>query len=43
VLAYNLNPERANLEVLNDGGELTAYTFKTEGPGMALKTVNGGV
>ena len=43
VLAYNFNPERANLEVLNDGGELTVYCLKTEGPGTASKTVNGGV
>lgn len=43
VLAYNLNPERANLEVLNDGSDLTIYGLKTEGPGTALKTVNGGV
>ena len=43
VLAYNLNPERADLEVLNDGGDLTVYCLKTEGPGTALKTVNGGV
>lgn len=43
VLAYNFNPERADLEVLNDGGELTAYCLKTEGPGTAVKTVNGGI
>lgn len=43
VLAYNLNPERANLEVLNDGSDLTIYGLKTEGPGAALKTLNGGV
>ena len=43
VLAYNLNPERADVEVLNDGSELVAYGFKVEGPGTAVKTVNGGV
>ena len=43
VLAYNLNPERADVEVLNDASELVAYGFKVEGPGTAVKTVNGGV
>ncbi len=43
VLAYNLNPERANIEVLNDGSDLTVYGLKTEGPGAALKTLNGGI
>ena len=42
VLAYNFNPERADLEVLNDGSELTIYGLKVEGPGTAVKTVNGG-
>lgn len=42
VLAYNLNPERANMEVLNDGSELTIYGLKTEGPGTAVKTIEGG-
>lgn len=43
VLAYNLNPERADIEVLNDASELIAYGFKVEGPGTAVKNVNGGV
>ena len=43
VLAYNLNPERADVEVLNDASVLVAYGFKVEGPGTAVKTVNGGV
>ena len=43
VLAYNMNPERADLEVLNDGGDVTLYCLKTEGPGTAAKTVNGGI
>ncbi len=43
VLAYNLNPERANIEMLNDGGDVTVYCLKTEGPGTASKTVNGGI
>ncbi len=43
VIAYNLNPERGDLEVLNDGGELTVLGLKCEGPGTALRTENGGV
>ena len=42
VLAFNLNPERADTEVLNDNSRLTVYGFKVEGPGTAIKTVNGG-
>ena len=43
VVAYNLNPERADLEVLNDASELIVYGLKVEGPGTAVKTINGGV
>ena len=42
VLAFNLNPERADVEVLNDSSFITFYGFKVEGPGTAIKTVNGG-
>ena len=42
VLTYNLNPERGNVEVLNDGSELTALGLKCEGPGTTLKTVRNG-
>lgn len=42
VWAYNLNPERADIEVLNDDSELIAFGLKVEGPGTAVKTVNGG-
>ena len=42
VAAFNLNPERADVEVLNDHSVLTVYGFKVEGPGTAIKTVNGG-
>ena len=42
VTAFNLNPERADEEVLNDNSKLTVYGFKVEGPGTAIKTVNGG-
>ncbi len=42
VWAYNLNPERADVEVLNDGSSLTVFGLKVEGPGTAVRTVNGG-
>ena len=42
VLAYNLNPERADIEVLNDGSQLVVYGLKVEGTGTSVKTVNGG-
>ncbi len=43
VYARNLNPERADLEVLNDHSKLLVYGLKTEGPGTMLKTTNGGL
>ena len=42
VVAYQFNPERADVEVLNDGSRLKLYGFKVEGPGTAVKSVNGG-
>lgn len=42
VMAYQLNPERADVEILNDGSDLTVYGLKVEGPGTAVRTVNGG-
>lgn len=42
VWAYNLNPERADLECLNDASDMTVFGLKVEGPGTAVKTVNGG-
>ncbi|MBO4733511.1 MAG: hypothetical protein J5662_03450 [Clostridia bacterium] len=42
VLAFNLNPERADIEVLNDNSEFVCLGFKVEGPGTAIKTINGG-
>lgn len=42
VWAYNLNPERADVEVLNNGSSLTVFGLKVEGPGTAVRTVNGG-
>lgn len=40
--ASNLNIERADLELLNDGGDLIIDGYKAEGPGMLVKTANGG-
>lgn len=42
VIAYHLNPERGEAELLNDGSALIALGLKCEGPGTALKTVGGG-
>lgn len=42
VRGRSVNPERADLEVLNDASELVFYGFKTEGPGTMIRTVNGG-
>ena len=42
VLAYNLNPERADVEVLNDGSQLVICGLKVEGTGTSVNTVNGG-
>ncbi len=42
VWARNINPERADLEVLNDGGDLVILGVYVEGPGTMVKTVNGG-
>lgn len=43
VYAKNLNPERADVEVLNDHSTLLVYGLKTEGPGTMLKTINNGL
>lgn len=37
-----LNPERATIEVLNDGGSFWLMGFKTEGDGPVVDTRNGG-
>ncbi len=42
VYGMQVNPERAHTEILNDGGELLLDAYKIEGPGVAVKTVNGG-
>ena len=43
MLAYNLNPERADIEMLNDDSDIVVYGYKVEGPGTAVKTINGGI
>ena len=40
--ASNLNIERADVELLNDASELVVDGYKVEGPGVLVKTVNGG-
>ena len=40
--ARNLNVERADLELLNDGSELLIDGYKVEGPGTLVRTENGG-
>ena len=42
VYAKNLNPERADVEILNDNSLLVLFGLYVEGPGTALKTINGG-
>ena len=42
VYGRQVNPERADLAMLNDGSDILLDGFRTEGPGSALKTVNGG-
>lgn len=43
VYARNMNPERADCEILNDHGTLWLMGFKTEGYGTTVKTVKGGI
>ena len=42
IVAWNLNPERADVEVLNDASDFVCFGYKVEGPGTAVKTINGG-
>lgn len=42
VWARQINPERADPEVLNDGSDLWVLGFKSEGPGCAFKTTRDG-
>lgn len=43
VYARNINPERAECEILNDHGSLWMMGFKTEGYGTTVRTINGGI
>ncbi|MCP4314305.1 MAG: hypothetical protein GY790_23875 [Bacteroidetes bacterium] len=42
VWARQLNPERGEPAILNDGGELVLMGYKSEGRGMVVQTINGG-
>ena len=42
VYAMQLNPERAHIELLNDNSDVLIDAYKIEGPGIAVKTINGG-
>lgn len=42
VYGMQVNPERANIEILNDNSTILIDGFKVEGPGTAVKTINGG-
>lgn len=43
VYARQINPERAKVEIVNNGGRLFVLGFKTEEEGTAFQTLNGGV
>lgn len=42
VWARQINPERGDPEILNDGSSLWVLGFKTEGPGCAFRTTGNG-
>ncbi len=42
VYGRQVNPERADLAMLNDGSDILLDGFRTEGSGSALKTANSG-
>ena len=42
VWARQLNPERGEPAILNDGGDLVLMGFKSEGRGVVVHTINGG-
>ena len=42
VYGKNLNIERADIELLNDNSEICIDGYKTEGPGILIKSINGG-
>lgn len=40
--ARQLNPERGEPMILNDGGDLVLMGYKSEGKGVVVRTINGG-
>jgi hypothetical protein len=42
VYCRNLNLERADIELLNDGSEAFVDGYKVEGPGTLVKSINNG-
>ncbi len=42
VYGMQINPERAHTEMLNDGSDIILDAYKIEGPGRAIKSINGG-
>lgn len=42
VFARHINPERADIEIINNGGDCIFMDLHTEGPGISLKTTGGG-
>ncbi|MGB1131095.1 MAG: hypothetical protein ACPG4K_13675, partial [Haloferula sp.] len=42
VWARQLNPERGEPEILNDGGDLLLMGYKSEGKGVVVHTIHGG-
>lgn len=42
VIGRGVNVERADLAVLNDGSDILIDGLRTEGPGTAVRTINGG-
>lgn len=42
VYGMQVNPERADIEMLNDNSVILMDAYKVEGPGAAVKTINNG-
>ena len=42
VYGMQVNPERADVEMLNDNSEIMIDGYRVEGPGVAVKTINNG-
>lgn len=40
--AWQLNPERGEPMILNDGGALVVFGYKSEDKGVVVRTINGG-